>query len=72
MHVVGEASFYEDGAEIATRIRGLVPQVAAERVADLAVEARERMKLRTCRCCWCARWRVTRRIADSSQPRWHA
>ena len=41
-----ENEFYEDGAEIAGRIRSLVPQVAAERVAALAVEARERMKLR--------------------------
>src|SRR5579859_31648 len=41
-----EREFYEDGAEIAARIRALVPQVAAERVAALAVEARERMKLR--------------------------
>jgi hypothetical protein len=41
-----EKEFYEDGAEIAARIRSLVPQVAAERVAALAVEARQRMKLR--------------------------
>jgi 60 kDa SS-A/Ro ribonucleoprotein len=41
-----ESEFYEDGAEIATRIRELVPQVAAAKVAALAVEARERMKLR--------------------------
>jgi 60 kDa SS-A/Ro ribonucleoprotein len=41
-----EREFYEDGAEIAERIRTLVPQVAADRVAALAVEARERMKLR--------------------------
>lgn len=41
-----EKEFYEDGAEIAARIRTLVPQVAAERVAALAIEARERMKLR--------------------------
>jgi 60 kDa SS-A/Ro ribonucleoprotein len=41
-----EREFYEDGAEIAARIRALVPQVAAERVAALAIEARERMKLR--------------------------
>jgi 60 kDa SS-A/Ro ribonucleoprotein len=41
-----ENEFYEDGAEIAGRIRSLVPRVAAERVAALAVEARERMKLR--------------------------
>jgi hypothetical protein len=41
-----EGEFYEGGAQIATRIRELVPQVAAERVAALAVEARVRMKLR--------------------------
>jgi 60 kDa SS-A/Ro ribonucleoprotein len=41
-----EREFYEDGAEIATRIRTLVPQVAAEQVAGLAIEARERMNLR--------------------------
>jgi hypothetical protein len=41
-----EKEFYEGGEQIATRIRGLVPQVAADRVAALAVEAREQMKLR--------------------------
>jgi 60 kDa SS-A/Ro ribonucleoprotein len=41
-----EGEFYEDGVQIAGRIRELVPQVAAENVAALAVEARERMKLR--------------------------
>ena len=41
-----EGEFYEDGVQIAGRIRELVPQVLAERVAALAVEARERMKLR--------------------------
>jgi TROVE domain-containing protein len=41
-----EREFYEEGAEITSRIRALVPQVAAERVAALAVEARERMSLR--------------------------
>ena len=41
-----EGEFYEDGVQIAGRIHELVPQVAAERVAALAVEARERMKLR--------------------------
>jgi hypothetical protein len=41
-----ESEFYEDGVEIAGRIGELVPRVAAERVAALAVEARERMKLR--------------------------
>jgi len=41
-----EGEFYEDGVQIAGRIGELVPQVAAEKVAALAVEARERMKLR--------------------------
>jgi len=41
-----ENQFYEDGVEIAGRIAELVPQVAAEKVAALAVEAREQMKLR--------------------------
>jgi 60 kDa SS-A/Ro ribonucleoprotein len=41
-----ESQFYEDGVEIAGRIRELVPRVAAEKVAALAVEAREAMKLR--------------------------
>jgi 60 kDa SS-A/Ro ribonucleoprotein len=41
-----ESQFYEDGVEIAGRVAELVPQVAAEKVAGLAVEAREKMKLR--------------------------
>jgi 60 kDa SS-A/Ro ribonucleoprotein len=41
-----EGEFYEDGVQIAGRIRELVPQVDAGKVAALAVEARERMKLR--------------------------
>jgi 60 kDa SS-A/Ro ribonucleoprotein len=41
-----EGEFYEDGIEIAGRIHDLVPQVEPGRVAALAVEARERMKLR--------------------------
>ena len=41
-----EGEFYEDGVQIAGRIRELVPQVEAGKVAALAVEARERMKLR--------------------------
>jgi hypothetical protein len=41
-----ESQFYEDGVEIAGRIAELVPKVAAENVAELAVEAREQMKLR--------------------------
>ncbi len=41
-----ESQFYEDGVEIAGRIAELVPKVAPELVAALAVEAREKMKLR--------------------------
>jgi hypothetical protein len=44
--VLWESQFYEDGVEIAGRIAELVPKVEAERVAALAVEAREQMKLR--------------------------
>jgi len=38
--------FHRGEAEIAGRIAELVPKVAAERVAALAIEAREQMKLR--------------------------
>jgi hypothetical protein len=41
-----EEQFYEDGVAIAGRIRELVGKVPAEKVAELAVEAREKMKLR--------------------------
>ena len=41
-----ENEFYEEGIGIAGRIRELVPKVAAEKVASLAVEARTAMKLR--------------------------
>jgi len=41
-----ENQFYEDGTEIAKRISDHVPAVEGERVAALAVEAREKMKLR--------------------------
>src|SRR5579862_5789705 len=41
-----ENQFYEDGIEIAGRIAELVAKVDAGKVAALAVEARERMKLR--------------------------
>jgi hypothetical protein len=41
-----ESEFYEDGVEIAGRIAALVPKVEAGRVAALAGEAREQMKLR--------------------------
>src|ERR1700760_2885016 len=41
-----EGQFYEDGVEIGGRIAELVPKVAPEKVATLAVVAREMMKLR--------------------------
>jgi 60 kDa SS-A/Ro ribonucleoprotein len=41
-----ESQFYEDGVEIAGRIADLVPKVAVDKVAPLAIEAREQMKLR--------------------------
>ncbi len=41
-----ESQFYEDGVEIGGRIQELVPRVEPARVAALAIEAREKMKLR--------------------------
>ncbi len=41
-----EDQFYEDGVSIAERMAALVPHVNPERVAALAIEAREDMKLR--------------------------
>jgi TROVE domain-containing protein len=41
-----EDQFYEDGVAIAGRIRELVAKMPAEKVAALAIEAREKMKLR--------------------------
>src|SRR5436305_7594040 len=41
-----ESQFYEDGVAIAGRIRELVGKVPAGKVAALAVETREKMKLR--------------------------
>lgn len=41
-----ESQFYEDGVAIADRIKALVPLVAPERTAELAIAAREAMKLR--------------------------
>ena len=41
-----EDQFYEDGVSIAERIGALVPKVDAEKVAAMAIEAREDMKLR--------------------------
>jgi len=41
-----EDQFYEDGVAIADRIKALVPKVEPAKVADLAIVARETMKLR--------------------------
>lgn len=41
-----ESGFYESGEEVAERIASLVPKVSPEKVSAVAVEAREKMKLR--------------------------
>jgi 60 kDa SS-A/Ro ribonucleoprotein len=41
-----ENEFYEDGIEISKRVAELIPSVDPKKVADIAVEAREKMKLR--------------------------
>ena len=41
-----EDTFYEDGQSIADRIASLIPLVKPATVADMAIEAREKMKLR--------------------------
>ncbi|MCX8167211.1 MAG: TROVE domain-containing protein [Candidatus Micrarchaeota archaeon] len=41
-----ENEFYESGEDIGNRIASLVPKVDAQKVADMAVEARTKMKLR--------------------------
>jgi 60 kDa SS-A/Ro ribonucleoprotein len=41
-----EDTFYEDGQSIADRIAALVEKVKFEKVAEIAIEAREKMKLR--------------------------
>ena len=41
-----EDTFYEDGISIAERIAYLVPLVAPDTVSGMAIEAREKMKLR--------------------------
>jgi 60 kDa SS-A/Ro ribonucleoprotein len=41
-----EDQFYEDGQSIADRIKNLIPQVAPEKVYQIALEARNQMKLR--------------------------
>ncbi|HEA21143.1 MAG TPA: TROVE domain-containing protein [Pricia antarctica] len=41
-----EAQFYEDGVAIADRIAQIIPKVGTKKVAAIAIEAREKMKLR--------------------------
>lgn len=41
-----EKEFYESGETIASRIKDLVAKIPAHKVADIALEAREQMKLR--------------------------
>jgi len=41
-----EDQFYEDGESIADRIAKTIPKVEPQKVADIAIEAREKMKLR--------------------------
>lgn len=41
-----EKQFYEEGEDIAARITKTIPLVSADKVAGIAVEAREKMKLR--------------------------
>ena len=41
-----EREFYEDGESIADRIKNIIPKVSPEKVVDIAIEAREKMKLR--------------------------
>jgi len=41
-----EDSFYEDGVSIAERIADTIPLVDPQKVADMAIEARHKMKLR--------------------------
>lgn len=41
-----EKGFYEEGEDISERIAGLIPKVSPHMVSSIAIEARERMKLR--------------------------
>jgi len=41
-----ESQFYESGEDIASRISNVIPLVAPGKVAEIAIEAREKMKLR--------------------------
>lgn len=41
-----EDTFYEDGVSVADRIKDTIPKVSPERVASIAIDAREKYKLR--------------------------
>lgn len=41
-----EDTFYEDGISVTDRITSLIPKVGSEKVSAIAIEAREKMKLR--------------------------
>jgi hypothetical protein len=41
-----EKTFYEDGEDIANRIASIIPLVDPKKVSEIAIEARENMKLR--------------------------
>jgi len=45
-YLLWENTFYQDGTSVADRIKDLVPKVQPEKVAAIAVEAREEQKLR--------------------------
>jgi len=45
-NMLWESSFYESGEDSATRIKGLVKKVSFEDAAQIAIDAREKMKLR--------------------------
>ena len=65
-----EDQFYEDGVAIAERIAALVPHVAPESVAALAVEARERDEAAArAAAASCARWPATRATRRASPRR---
>ncbi len=44
--ILWESEFYEDGVSIADRIASLIKEVPPDKVADLAIEARTKFKLR--------------------------
>lgn len=41
-----EDTFYENGVDVSKRIQELIPNIAPEKVAEIAIEAREKMHLR--------------------------